>query len=464
MKIYSLSLFIFRRDLRLYDNTALNQAAEQSEQVLTCFIFDPQQVGDSNTYKSTNAMQYMIESLLDLSQACLDNKGNLYTFYGNTHDIVNMLLQKLPIEAVFYNKDYTPFSQIRDAALTTLCTTLNKYHHAYDDALLNAPQAITTKNTTPYLIFTPYFKAALQKQPTKPITKHGSFYTNPILDIPAIDLTKELTPHGTILTTKNPLIALHGGRSATQQQVVHLHDFEMYEHKRDLPCYKTTQLSAALKFGTYSVREILAAVYEQLGIHHPLARQLYWRDFFTSIAYNYPHVFGHAFHKKFDALPWKNDSKLFAQWQQGLTGFPIVDAGMRELISTGFMHNRVRMITGSFLVKDLHIDWQWGERFFAQHLIDYDPAVNNGNWQWVASTGCDAQPYFRIFNPWLQQKKFDPECMYIKKWIPELRNITPQRIHGWYKEKNPHNGYPLPCVDHTHQSSLTKKMYFSIKN
>jgi deoxyribodipyrimidine photo-lyase len=217
-----------------------------------------------------------------------------------------------------------------------------------------------------------------------------------------------------------------------------------------------------------SVREIFHALIKQLGTKHPLVRQLYWRDFFTYLAYHKPSVFGHPYQEKYQHLEWNNNKKLFTTWCKGETGFPIVDAGMRELNATGFMHNRVRMIVASFLVKDLHINWLWGEKYFAQQLVDYDPAVNNGNWQWCASTGCDAQPYFRIFNPWLQQKKYDSECIYIKKWIPELISYSPKIIHNWFKEsfdrlrmngQNKTKGYPRPIVDHKRQSDLAKKWY-----
>ena len=187
---------------------------------------------------------------------------------------------------------------------------------------------------------------------------------------------------------------------------------------------------------------------------------MYWRDFFTHIAFHFPHVFGTAFHEKFQKIIWPFNQKKFTAWCEGETGFPIVDAGMRELNATGYMHNRVRMIVGSFLTKDLHIDWRLGEKYFAEKLVDYDPAVNNGNWQWVASTGCDAQPYFRIFNPWLQQQKFDAECIYIKRWVPELDNLSPKSIHNLYKlNQNGPNQYPTPIVDHAIESQKAKTFY-----
>ncbi len=189
-----------------------------------------------------------------------------------------------------------------------------------------------------------------------------------------------------------------------------------------------------------------------------MLRQLYWRDFFTHIAYHFPHVFGQPFLEKFANLRWDNNYDYFQAWCEDKTGFPIVDAGMRELNATGFMHNRLRMIVASFLVKDLHINWRWGERYFVQHLVDYDSCVNNGNWQWAASTGCDTQPYFRIFNPRLQQQKFDPDCQYIYRWIPELKGLSPKTIHKWDKKHHPCD-YRAPIIDHARESQITKARF-----
>jgi deoxyribodipyrimidine photo-lyase len=232
-----------------------------------------------------------------------------------------------------------------------------------------------------------------------------------------------------------------------------------YNLERDFPSLTATStLSAYVKFGCCSIREVYYATLQQLGEEHPLLRQFYWRDFFTHIAYHYPHVFGHAFHRRYDAIDWKNQESLFWAWTKGMTGFPIIDAGMRELQQTGLMHNRVRMLAASFLVKDLHISWRWGERYFAQHLLDYDPCVNNGNWQWAASTGCDAQPYFRVFNPCLQQRKFDPDCVYIKRWVPELAQYSATQIHQWQQAAE-HGTYPAPIVDHAEQTRQVKALY-----
>jgi deoxyribodipyrimidine photo-lyase len=267
-----------------------------------------------------------------------------------------------------------------------------------------------------------------------------------------------------LLYTPNKNLRVHGGRPNAQAQLGGL-SLKGYKEKRDYPSIDATSiLSAHLKFGTLSIREVFHHIQRLQGDTDMFISELLWRDFFYHIAYTYPYVFGSAFKKKFNKLPWKNDHALFKAWCSGQTGFPIVDAGMRELNATGYMHNRVRMITASFLIKNLHIDWKWGEKYFAQKLIDYDPCVNNGNWQWAASTGCDAQPYFRIFNPWSQQKRFDEETTYIKKWVPELAEIEPKVIHNWADK---HTDYPQiytkPVVSHSETRLQSLEMYKNIK-
>jgi deoxyribodipyrimidine photo-lyase len=264
-----------------------------------------------------------------------------------------------------------------------------------------------------------------------------------------------------MLPHENENLHVHGGAHNGQKILHRLKKCKDYLKERDIPALEaTTNLSAYLKFGCVSPREAADAIKSHLGPHHPLIRQLYWRDFFYHIVAHNPSVFGHAYHKKYDHLWWSKSKADFGKWCEGKTGFPIVDAGMRQLNETGYMHNRVRMIVASFLTKDLHINWQWGEKYFAQQLVDYDPALNNGNWQWSASTGADAQPYFRIFNPWTQQKKFDPHCDYIKKWVPELAKVEPKIIHSWFKETSPViKGYPRPMVDHEEERKIALKAY-----
>lgn len=458
MKKYNLSLFIFRRDLRLADNTGLINALKNSHSVIPCFIFDPQQVGEHNKYKSDNAIQFMTESLKDLEAQLHKHNGKLYLFYGEPHDVITKIIAKISIDALFINRDYTPFSTKRDTDLKKLCAENSISFELSADALLNEPELVTKKDGLFYSKFTPFYKTAS----TIPVQKTASLPTERGWYGGKIDHAESSKIYTTILLKENENIAVHGGSKNGMAILQHLNTQKNYSHDHDYPEKNNSQLSAHLKYGTVSVRQTYYAIKEYLSGHHPLLRQLYWRDFFTHIAFHRPTVFGHAYQKKYDSIPWSNDKKDFKRWCNGTTGFPIVDAGMRELNATGFMHNRVRMIVASFLVKDLHINWLWGEKYFAQQLVDYDPAVNNGNWQWSASTGCDAQPYFRIFNPWLQQKKYDAECVYIKRWVPELREYDAKSIHNYFKENSPLiKGYPRPMVDHQRETILTKKMFAS---
>lgn len=453
MKPYDLSVFIFRRDLRLEDNTALHAALASSEKILPCFILDPRQVGD-NPFKSDHAVQFMAESLRQLQGALHKRGGRLFVFSGRPEDVLERLMVRHKISAVFVNRDYTPFSVTRDLALRKYCRSSGVAFEAFDDALLNAPGVVLKDAGGPYTVFTPFFRKASQNEIAKPAgLERGHFFDGDIPEDDPFALERVCEGH-------NDRIALQGGRSEALGILKRLKTFSDYARQRDIPSAAgTTRLSAHLKFGTVSAREVYHAVKDALGLAHPLIRQLFWRDFFTTIIHHFPHVLGHFFYEEYDTIPWENDRRLFKAWCEGRTGFPIVDAGMRELNTTGFMHNRVRMIVASFLVKDLHIDWRWGEKYFAQKLVDYDPAVNNGNWQWAASTGCDHQPYFRIFNPWLQQKRFDPKGAYIKAWIPELGACSLQKIHAREAEKGEISGYPEPVIDHADAVLWSKKVF-----
>lgn len=459
MQKVTTALFVFRRDLRMHDNTGLNYALQHAQQVIPIFIFDPRQVSQHNDYRSMNALQFMTESLQSLNDQFEKQGAKLYLFYGKPEAIVKKLIKECAVNLVAVNQDYTPFSLKRDKELEILCEKLQVKFVSTHDILLTDPQAVKSRSGTPYSIFSAFYKSAARQFPVaNPVAiKNHHFFTKTIAS------TKPATIYKKICPKKNANIAMHGGRDKGLAIIKDLCEFKDYNLTRDIPALPTTHLSSYLKFGAISIREVYHAIKEKLGPQHPLIRQLYWRDFFTHVVYHSPFVFGQPFHKKYKNLWWNKSKKDFERWCTGTTGFPIVDAGMRELNTTGFMHNRVRMIVASFLTKDLHINWQWGEKYFAQQLVDYDPAVNNGNWQWCASTGCDAQPYFRIFNPWLQQKKFDPKCVYIKKWVPELQNVKPTLIHNWFKENSPViEDYPRPMIDHEAESKKAKKLYQSV--
>jgi deoxyribodipyrimidine photo-lyase len=448
-KPYAKSLFIFRRDLRIVDNTGLNAALQQSEQVMACFVFDPRQI-EKHPYQSQPALQFMLEALIDLQRQLQVAGGQLHLFYAPPETVIQQLQQQNRIEAVFVNRDYTPFSRQRDAGLYEFCQSIGLAFHDFADVLLNEPEAMLKADGNPYQVFTAFYnRAKLAPVALPQALADGQLMINSHSDSASL-IEQFRQVHNN---------SLSGGRLPAQAMLRRLSDCQQYSQHRDFPAIAgTSDLSVYLKFGCCSVREAYYAVFEALGSEHALLRQFYWRDFFTHIGFHFPQVFGHAFHQRYDNIQWRNDKDEFQAWAEGRTGFPIVDAGMRQLNQTGCMHNRVRMIVASFLVKDLLINWRWGERYFAQHLLDYDPCLNNGNWQWAASTGCDAQPYFRIFNPWLQQKKFDAECVYIKRWLPELQKYSPAIIHNWFQKPLAGN-YPPPMIDHAVRTQQAKLLF-----
>lgn len=451
------TLFLFHRDLRLQDNTALIAALKSHDQVIPVFVFERAQVGNNNEYKSTNAVQFMIESLQELDGELKEKGSKLYTFYGESETVIKKVLKaKKDIVAVYSHFDYTPFAQARDKKLASVCKQGNVSWIQMHDYVLNPPEAVLKDNGEPYTVFTPYMKKARLVNVRKPQRNtHSNYFGGNLADTVSLaDIKKKLVPK------PNKELFTHGGREEARKLLNRLDHLKQYKTDRDFPAKQaTTGLSAHHKFGTVSLRETYYKVVGTLGITSTLINELYWHDFYTQVAFHFPNVFGKSFQEKYRKVTWRNNKKEFDAWCEGKTGFPIVDAGMRQLVTTGYMHNRVRMIVASFLTKDLLIDWRWGEKFFAQHLTDYDPAVNNGSWQWAASTGTDAQPYFRIFNPWLQQQKFDTDCEYIKRWVPELETVSAKNIHNWYKEQIHGVTYPEPIVDHKDRSAQAKAAF-----
>lgn len=449
---------LFRRDLRLEDNTALAAALRAAHEVATCFIFDPRQAGP-HPYRSAHAVQFMLASLRELGEELARRGGRLNYWRGEAELVVVDIARAAQAQAVFFNRDYTPFSRARDAALERVCTAAGIRVHSFDDALLHAPGSVLSAAGTPYTVYTAYYRKARALPVAAPRGVPEGRLVREVLQGGIADIPEEWRP------AHNPRLRVLGGRHEALGILARLGELQHYAQERDLPARPTTGLSAHIKFGTVSMREVHAAVCAALGAEHVLINELHWHDFFTQIGWHFPHVFGHAFHRRYDALPWNDNDDDFAAWCEGRTGFPIVDAGMRELNTTGFMHNRVRMIVASFLTKDLHQDWRRGERYFAQQLVDYDPCVNNGNWQWSASTGCDAQPYFRIFNPWLQQKKFDPQAEYIVRWVPELAGLTPREIHDAARAgARQRRGYPAPMCDHAAASAQAKRRFAGLRD
>ncbi|MGM5484441.1 MAG: cryptochrome/photolyase family protein [Nanobdellota archaeon] len=423
-------IHIFRRDLRIYDNTSLRKALEK-DSVIPCFILDPGQ--RDHDFFSDNAFSFMIDSLEGLDNSLKRKKSRLHLFSGRADEVVEDIIKKTGAEAVYVNKDYTPFSIKRDKEIKEKCREAGVEFKVHDDCLLNKPEDTLKKDGSPYTVFTPFYKKAKDIEVREPADVRGN-----------LSYMKGLGNSKFPKIKKNKFSA-EGGREKGLELLKNIEGYKNYRYIRDIPARDhTTRLAPHLKFGTVSAREVYHFLRDNLD-EESLIRQLYWRDFYTQIAYFFPHVFGDPFRKKYRNVRWDYDKKKFRQWCEGKTGFPIVDAGMRQLNRTGYMHNRVRMIVASFLTKHLHIDWRWGEKYFAQKLTDYDPAVNNGSWQWAASTGCDAQPFFRVFNPWRQQLRFDKDCEYIKRWVPELSDKNKTEINN---PESSFDDYPRPIVDH----------------
>ena len=454
--MYENGLFIFRRDLRIQDNIGLNLAVNECKYVHTIFIFTPEQVSNNNDFKSNNAVQFMIESLDDLSKNIKENGGKLILFYGDNQNIINKYIKKHNIDAVYFNGDITPYALKRDKDIKKMCDKIKIPVIISQDYYLYEPGSITT-NGQIYTKFTPYYLKAIKYNIKKPVILRSYHF------IKINDGNINLRDAYFKFTVPNNNILVNGGREEAINIIgsLGLSSFKKYNINRDDLNYNTTHLSAYLKFGCISVREVYYAIKSKLGSKNGLIRQLIWREFYANILFGYPYVLKGALKEKYNKINWNSNQNWLNAWKEGKTGYPIVDAAMIELNTTGYMHNRGRLIVASFLIKTLLINWQYGEKYFAQKLNDYDPASNNGNWQWVAGSGADSQPYYRIFNPWIQSKEHDPECKYIKKWLPQLENIPPEHLHQWNMYYNEYKNikYPKPIVDYVEQREKALKMY-----
>ena len=455
MSEYNNGLFIFRRDFRVIDNIGLNLANSKCNRIFAIFIFTPEQVGNTNQYKSDNAVQFMIESLQDLSVNIRKMGGELLCFYGHNEKIIKDLIDDLHIDYICFNADYTPYAIQRDIGIIEVCNNKNIYVDYTHDYYLHPPGTFVTSSGDPYQKFTPFYNMCLKKKVELPqrlrkinFSKTTKHLTN------KISLKEALNK----FTKENNNILVHGGRdNAIKQLRIAGKNINNYQKTRNNLNHSTSELSAYIKFGCVSIRE----VYKIFRNKKDFIRQLFWRDFYANILYSFPHVLGHNLKEKYDKIRWHNSSRLLSLWTKGETGFPVVDACMRQLNTTGYMHNRGRLIVGSFLVKTLLINWRHGEKYFATKLTDYDVASNNGNWEWISGGGADSMPYFRFFNPWSQQQEHDPDCEYIKKWIPELKEVPSKDIHNWEKEYENYKNinYPKPIVDYVEQRQKAIKMY-----
>ncbi len=448
-------LFIFRRDLRIQDNIGLHLALEKCKHVYPIFIFTPEQITDKNKFKSNNAIQFMIESLDDLQMNISNNNGYLNCYYGENDNIISKLIRRWNINALFFNMDITPYAKSRDNSIMEICKRMGIPCYTSQDYYLNDPNSITTNTGGYYTKFTPYYNKVIRISVEKPVYLRQFNFKN--VNDGNITLSEAYIKY----TTPNPNITVFGGRQLGMKLMDTIGRFKSYGSTRNMLNYDTTKLSAYIKFGNISIREVYHKIVSSLGRSSDILKQVIWRDFYAQLLYHNPQVLGKPLKVNYDRIKWVSNSKYLNAWKNGETGFPVVDAGMRELNYTGYMHNRARLLTASFLIKTLLINWEDGEKYFAQHLVDYDPASNNGNWQWVASTGADSQPYFRIFNPWTQSEKYDPDAEYIKKWIPELSDVPSKAIHSWdIHWKNYKNiKYPKPIVDYTEQRQKAIAMY-----
>jgi deoxyribodipyrimidine photo-lyase len=467
---YKKSLFIFHRSLRLDDNLGLIQALKDSEYVIPIFIFTPEQVTSQNKYKSDSAIMFMIQSLIDLGLELKKHKSKLFTFYGSQHMILDKILKAdTDIEAVYCNTDYTPYAVNREEQLQKTTEDLDREFISVEDYLLHPVDTIKTGSGTFYSVFTPFYRTAVKLNVDKPkMLKTFNFITSKYHIRNEMKIDQILKKHIDI-----DIVDLYDF-IPSREEALHRIELIKYQKKyaddRNSLYLETTKLSPYIKFGLVSIREVYHKILKLYGKAHDLIKQLYWREFYYCLSYNRPDILkdGTSFRESYDKINWydsANDKKLLKLWKQGLTGYPVIDAGIRELNLTGYMHNRTRLITSNFLVKHLFIDWREGEKYFACKLIDYDPNVNNGNWQFTSGSGADSQPYFRMMNPWLQQQTHDQMCTYIKTWIPELADVPPDDIHNWQEtsEQWIKNGikYPAPCKKYEFNTlkKESKKVY-----
>lgn len=421
-------LFWFRRDLRLHDNKALRLALDSGCPVLPLFIFD-ENIIDSLPVND-HRLGFIYDSLASMNSVLQKHGSSLLIRRGKPLDVMHSLLVDYPVKAVYCNADHEPYGRERDAEIASFCRRKGLAFHSALDHLVMGRDEVLKSDGSPYHVFTPYSRKwlsvlsdeHLRPHPSEDLLENGLY--------PAREVFPELE-------------SLNLRRSSLRPPLLRVDKsiIDPYDRQRDYPALDaTTRLGVHLRFGTLSIRSLVAKARQWNEV---FLNELIWREFYAMILWHYPKVVTHAFKPTYDRIDWRNDEADFARWKEGCTGYPMVDAGMRQLAATGYMHNRLRMITASFLSKHLLIDWRWGEAWFARLLFDYELSSNNGGWQWSAGTGCDAAPYFRIFNPASQQKKFDPKAAYIRKWIPELDSMQ----------------YPAPIVDHPAARERCLKVY-----
>ena len=456
----------FRRDLRLDDHDALLSALSslsKQKTILPVFIFDPRQVSSSNQYRSAPSLSFLVESLRDLDQQLRGHNSRLFVFHGLPHTIFSQLVPQLPaLRSLHCHLDCTPFSQTRDEAVQEVC---QKHDIAWEGSwgeLMFPPKTILTGSGTIYQKFTPFYNKAKKHSLPKP----RSLPKNPSFASSRLSFSQESKPNWeeeyVPALPDDFTILHHGGRTAFLKRWNSVKELKDYNKTRNYPEESTTEWSAALKYGLVSIREALAQLERTVGLENGIARQLYFREFYYQVMVAHPRQLqtnrpgkNKAFLEKWEGYSYgKPNKKWLKAWKEGKTGFPIIDAGMRQMLHTGFMHNRVRMLCASFLNKDLGIDWRIGEQYFAEKLYDYDPTQNNAGWQSTCGMGASALDWYRVMNPWTQTKEYDPDAAYIKEWVPELHEVPIETIFNWDAAKESINQYPLPIVSHDERRQL----------
>ncbi len=427
----SVTIHWFRRDLRLEDNAALYHALSNHNNVLPLFIFDTEILSDLNNKKDAR-VNFIYNSIIALRDELIKHNSALIIEFGNPIEVWKKLVEKYHIEGVVANTDYEPYAIMRDKEISTFLNSINISFTTFKDQVIFEKSEVVKEDGSPYLIFTPYSRKYKEKLSSFYLKSYpnaqyfSNFYKSeqlPIIILKDLGFEPSDIP---IPSSKIP------------EDII-----ADYEQTRDYPYLNgTTRLSLHLRFGTISIRKLASIA---VNLNEKYFNELIWREFYQMILWHFPQIVSTSFKKQYDNITWRNNDKEFELWCAGQTGYPMVDAGMRELNATGFMHNRVRMVVASFLTKHLLIDWRKGEAYFAEKLLDYDLASNNGGWQWAAGCGVDAAPYFRIFNPSSQAIKFDPELKYIRKWIPEIDSLQ----------------YPLPIVEHSYARKRCLEIYKS---